>query len=139
MIRRPPRSTRTATLLPYTTLFRSIDKEAPGFTLRNADGKTIRLTDFRDKVVVLHFIYAGCPDVCPLHAEKIAEIQEMVNLTPMKAQVRFVSITTDPKNDTAEVLRDYGPARGLAPVTWTFLTPMPRPPDRPEQSRGGEK
>src|SRR3546814_10493654 len=25
MIRRPPRSTRTATLFPYTTLFRSID------------------------------------------------------------------------------------------------------------------
>src|SRR3546814_6336186 len=26
MIRRPPRSTRTDTLFPYTTLFRSIDK-----------------------------------------------------------------------------------------------------------------
>src|SRR3546814_16415300 len=25
MIRRPPRSTRTATLFPYTTLFRSVD------------------------------------------------------------------------------------------------------------------
>src|SRR3546814_4085116 len=28
MIRRPPRSTRTATLFPYTTLFRSIRKRA---------------------------------------------------------------------------------------------------------------
>src|SRR3546814_6925919 len=28
MIRRPPRATRTDTLLPYTTLFRSIDKDA---------------------------------------------------------------------------------------------------------------
>src|SRR3546814_19210322 len=28
MIRRPPRSTRTDTLLPYTTLFRSPEKEA---------------------------------------------------------------------------------------------------------------
>src|SRR3546814_3276555 len=27
MIRRPPRSTRTDTLFPYTTLFRSIDQE----------------------------------------------------------------------------------------------------------------
>src|SRR3546814_20414622 len=27
MIRRPPRSTRTDTLFPYTTLFRSIDEE----------------------------------------------------------------------------------------------------------------
>src|SRR3546814_3307358 len=28
MIRRPPRSTRTDTLFPYTTLFRSLDKDA---------------------------------------------------------------------------------------------------------------
>src|SRR3546814_10430624 len=28
MIRRPPRSTRTDTLFPYTTLFRSIDRQA---------------------------------------------------------------------------------------------------------------
>src|SRR3546814_3233777 len=30
MIRRPPRSTRTDTLFPYTTLFRSTDKRNPG-------------------------------------------------------------------------------------------------------------
>src|SRR3546814_12892503 len=29
MIRRPPRSTRTATLLPYTTLFRSKKADSP--------------------------------------------------------------------------------------------------------------
>src|SRR3546814_11637004 len=34
MIRRPPRSTRTDTLFPYTTLFRSPD---PGSTLRSDD------------------------------------------------------------------------------------------------------
>src|SRR3546814_1609338 len=30
MIRRPPRSTRTDTLFPYTTLFRSARRQAPG-------------------------------------------------------------------------------------------------------------
>src|SRR3546814_7959803 len=30
MIRRPPRSTRTDTLFPYTTLFRSGDRDRPG-------------------------------------------------------------------------------------------------------------
>src|SRR3546814_4475146 len=30
MIRRPPRSTRTDTLFPYTTLFRSTDRQAVG-------------------------------------------------------------------------------------------------------------
>src|SRR3546814_20127568 len=40
MIRRPPRSTRTDTLFPYTTLFRSVGREllctrGPGFPLRS--------------------------------------------------------------------------------------------------------
>src|SRR3546814_19497974 len=35
MIRRPPRTTRTSTLFPYTTLFRS-----PGSQTSHADGKS---------------------------------------------------------------------------------------------------
>jgi protein SCO1/2 len=102
--------------------FQTIDKPAPDFMLRTADGRVVRLADLRGKVVVLHFIYTSCQDVCPLHAEKIAEIQTMVNGTPMKGQVTFVTITTDPARDTPDVLREYGPAHGLDPVNWLFLT-----------------
>src|SRR3546814_2328951 len=35
MIRRPPRSTLTDTLFPYTTLFRSLDPCAPGMELEH--------------------------------------------------------------------------------------------------------
>ena len=100
----------------------SVDKAAPDFALQDADGKPVRLSDMRGKVVVLHFIYAGCPDVCPLHADRIAEIQSMVNQTPMKAQVQFVTITTDPKNDTPDVLRAYGEQHRLDPANWVFFT-----------------
>src|SRR3546814_12619136 len=37
MLRRPPRSTRTDTLFPYTTLFRSIGPDLPGWGERLAD------------------------------------------------------------------------------------------------------
>jgi len=102
--------------------FQSVDKAAPGFSLQDADGRPLQLSDLRGKVMVLHFIYAGCPDVCPLHADRIAEIQSMINQTPMKAQVQFVTITTDPKNDAADVLRAYGEQHRLDPANWVFLT-----------------
>ena len=102
--------------------FQIKNQPAPEFVLQDADGKPVSLTGLRGKIVVLNFIYAGCPDVCPLHAERIAEIQTMINATPMRDQVEFVSITTDPKRDTAEILRAYGDAHGLDPVNWTFLT-----------------
>lgn len=111
--------------------FQPVEREAPDFALADADGRIVRLADFRGKVAVLNFIYAGCPDVCPLHADRIAEIQAMVNQTPMKDQVQFVTITTDPGRDTLEVLRAYGPAHGLDRVNWVFLTAGP---DQPEDA-----
>ena len=102
--------------------FQTIDRPAPAFALVDADGKPVALPDFANRIVVMHFIYAGCPDVCPLHAEKIAEIQQMVNQTPMKERVQFISVTTDPANDTPEVMKDYGPAHGIDPANWVFLT-----------------
>jgi protein SCO1 len=111
--------------------FQPIDKEAPDFVLQDAEGRQVSLADLRGKVVVLHFIYTNCPDVCPLHAERIAEIQEMVNRTPMRELAQFVTITTDPANDTPDLLRGYGPAHGLDPINWVFLTSGP---DRPEDT-----
>jgi protein SCO1/2 len=102
--------------------FQVIDKPAPDFTLRDADGRVFRLADFRGKVVILHFIYTHCPDVCPLHAERIAQIQSMVNQAHMQDQVRFITVTTDPSRDTPDVMREYGKTHGLDPVNWLFLT-----------------
>src|SRR3546814_19355638 len=59
MIRRPPRSTRTDTLFPYTTLFRSHSIEelgewqgidpATGFQLvKTAEGRVLRIADLVD-------------------------------------------------------------------------------------------
>lgn len=109
--------------------FQPIDKPAPDFALQTADGREVSLSDLRGKVVVLHFVYTSCPDVCPLHAEKIAEVQKLVAATPMKDRLAFVTVTTDPSRDTAEVMRDYGPTHGLDPANWVFLTTMPGEPE----------
>jgi protein SCO1/2 len=105
--------------------FQAIDKAAPDFSLRTAEGRVVRLADLRGKAVVLHFVYTSCSDICPLHAERTAEIQRLVNDMPMKTRVAFVTVTTDPLNDTPDVMREYGPVHGLDPVNWLFLTTTP--------------
>lgn len=99
-----------------------MNRPAPAFTLRDAEGRTVSLTDFRGKVLVLNFIYASCPDVCPLHSDFLAAIQQDVNQTPMRDLVRFITITTDPEPDTPEAMKAYGPAHGLDSSNWEFLT-----------------
>ncbi|MCB4824861.1 SCO family protein [Roseicella aerolata] len=107
-------------------------RPAPDFTLEDAEGRWLGLADLRGKAVVLHFVYASCPDVCSSHAERIADIRQMLNRTPVRDLVRFITVTTDPERDTPEVLRGYGPAHGLDPANWIFLTSGT---DRPEATR----
>ncbi|MBI2719005.1 MAG: SCO family protein [Rhizobiales bacterium] len=109
--------------------FQSVDTEATGFTLQDTGGRAVSLADFGGKVVVLNFVYINCPDFCPLQSEKIAEIQKMVNITPMKTQVEFISISTDPKRDFGRALTDYGDNHGLDPVNWVFPTAAPGQPE----------
>jgi protein SCO1/2 len=100
-----------------------VNRPAPEFELRDAEGRTVRLADFRrKKVVVLWFIYASCPDVCPLQSDLLAEVQKKVNIGPMRDLVQFIAISTDPARDDPEILRAYGPAHGLDGYNWVFLT-----------------
>ncbi len=108
--------------------FQSVNQPAPEFTLRDAAGRVHRLRDYRGKVVILNFIYTKCPDVCPLHSEKIAQIQKQTNISPMKDQVAFLTISTDPRNDTPKVMKEFGGQHGLDPANWTFLTTLPSQP-----------
>src|SRR3546814_1467986 len=59
MIRRPPRSTRTDTLFPYTTLFRSGSR---GFAFRSGRAATAtarELLDSGDHVIAMDDLYGG--------------------------------------------------------------------------------
>lgn len=102
--------------------FQTIDKPAPPFGLVDTGAKAVALSDYSEKVVILHFVYARCPDICPLHTTKLAEIQRTIDRTPMKDRVRFIGITTDPANDTPDLLKAYGFSRGLDPENAALLT-----------------
>ena len=112
-----------AKILERETYVQMTDTPAPGFTLRDADGREVSLDDFRGKVVVLNFAYARCTDVCPLHSNVIASIQEMINATPMRDVVQFISIATDTEDgpETADIIRSYAARFDLDPLNWMFL------------------
>lgn len=41
--------------------FATVGKKAPAFTLKNADGKDVKLSDFAGKIVVIEWINLDCP------------------------------------------------------------------------------
>ncbi len=82
------------------------------------------LAALRGKVVAVTFIYASCPDVCPLLTDKMARVQDELG-ADFGTKVAFVSITTGPERDTPGVLKEYAAAFNAELAGWSFLTGEP--------------
>lgn len=97
----------------------------PNVTLRTHENKTVRFYDdlVKGRHVVLNFMYASCPDSCPLQTANLALVQKA--LGPRVGRDIFMySITLDPTHDTPEVLKAYAERFGVGPG-WSFLTGRP--------------
>ena len=70
------------------------------FELRDQHGQTVRLSDFRGKVVAIDFIYTRCPlpDVCPRLSASFATLQRRFH--DRLGDLVLLSITVDPEYDT---------------------------------------
>lgn len=80
-------------------------QKAPRLELDAANGETVRMTDFEDKVVVVYFGYTFCPDVCPATLSKLADALDILGEKADDVQVMMVSV--DPDRDTPEMLAEY--------------------------------
>src|SRR3546814_19530709 len=115
MIRRPPRSTRTDTLFPYTTLFRSRSSfiEQPPFRHFAHDSGTNdeiaeplvsqTLLGVAGEYFIQHFKNGGLIDVLTAHS-----VQPLSVDTP--AQVEFIHPTIVVKGQMGSIIVDLGGA-----------------------------
>jgi protein SCO1/2 len=93
----------------------------PNVVLINQDGKKVRLTSLlnSDQPVVIDFIYGTCTTICPVLSAGFVNLQG--KLGPASKNIRLVSITIDPENDSPKVLKEYL-KRYRAKPGWDFLT-----------------
>jgi protein SCO1 len=86
-------------------------ERAPEFTLVNQDGRKIHLSDFAGKALLVAFIYSRCPmpNFCPRLSSQFARIHNELRKNPGDyGKTHLLTISFDPKYDTAAVLRKYG-------------------------------
>ena len=79
--------------------------QAYDFRLMDQRGQPVALADFRGKTVVLTFLYARCPDACPLVAELMRTTYE--KLGDVAGRAAFVAVSVDPRGDTPEAVRAF--------------------------------
>ena len=92
---------------------------APQFSLTNQNNKTITNESYEGKVYVLEFFFSTCPTICPKMNANLKQVQQQ-----FKGQKNFgvASITINPENDTAEVLKKHAQDLGVDSENWHFLT-----------------
>jgi protein SCO1/2 len=78
---------------------------APDFSLAGSNGRPIKLSDYRGKVVALGFGFTSCPQICPTTLLQLAEVRKKLGAEGADFQVIY--ITVDPARDTAVRMRDY--------------------------------
>ena len=80
-------------------------KAAPPIELRNYLGQPVSLASYRGKVVYVTFLYAHCPDVCPLIASNLRIALNMLGKGASKVQV--IAVSVDPRGDTPSAVAAF--------------------------------
>lgn len=93
--------------------------DIPHFQLTSQDGKPFDSHTLAGKIWVADFIYTTCPGPCPRMTSQMREVQDAVSSI---RDVRLVSFTIDPANDTPPVLAAYAQVHGASAAMWYFLT-----------------
>jgi protein SCO1/2 len=97
----------------------------PDFSLVNEENKRIHLSDWKGKVVVMTFIYTRCPlpDFCILMTNNFSKIQRSLKSdSDLNGRWHLLTISFDPKFDTAKRLKEYGKTYGADFSSWSFGT-----------------
>jgi protein SCO1/2 len=96
-----------------------IGPTVPEFSLIGADGRTITKSDLSGRVWLADFVFTRCSGPCPTLSARMQSLQSALADHP---EVKLVTFTLDPKNDTPSVMADYAKRFHADPNRWWFLT-----------------
>lgn len=96
-----------------------IGPTVPEFSLIGADGRTVTKKDLLGRIWLADFIFTRCSGPCPTLSARMQSLQTALLDRP---EVKLVTFTLDPKNDTPSVMADYAKRFHADLNRWWFLT-----------------
>lgn len=96
-----------------------LNAAAPAFTLTDQFGRSVSLSDFRGKAVILSFNDPQCTTICPLTTTALLEAKKL--LGPAAADVQLLGVGANPEATEVKWVRDYSQAHRMM-QKWLFLT-----------------
>lgn len=88
-------------------------RPAPPLRLKDVDGRLVDLSSLKGGPVLVTFVYARCPDVCPLIMQNLRRVRNEAG--PLGRQMRVIAVSVDPEGDTPAVVRNFLESQRLRP------------------------
>ena len=89
------------------------------FSFINQEGKIITQKNLDGGVYVADYFFTTCQSICPIMSN---EMEFLANHFKDNTQVKFISYTVNPENDSVPVLADYALAHHANPQQWFLVT-----------------
>ena len=76
----------------------------PDFSFINQNNDVVIKDSLNGNIYIANFFFTSCPTICPVMTKNMAYVQRKLRVYP---DIRFLSHTVDPINDTPERMLDY--------------------------------
>ncbi len=93
------------------------------YTLRDREGRPVRLSSYRGKPLLVSFIYTGCFQVCPTTTKTLQKAVAVASEALGADRFNVISIGFNQPADSPQALKSFAAQYGINAPNWKFLSP----------------
>ncbi len=101
----------------------AIGRPMPDLVLLDRQGRSVKLSDYRGKPLLVSFIYTGCFQICPTQTRALLQAVQGLERTLGEHQFNIVSIGFNQPFDSPEAMRSFARQHLIEHGNWEFLSP----------------
>ncbi|MGA9031595.1 MAG: SCO family protein [Sulfuricaulis sp.] len=100
----------------------AIGKNLGDYTLTSADGRNLRMSEFRGKPLVISLIYTSCYHICPTTTQHLAKVVRTARAALGPESFNVLTIGFDTPRDTPSAMRQFALDQSVNIAHWEFLS-----------------
>jgi len=100
----------------------ALGRSVANYQFTDTNGKTVRMSDYLGKPVVVSFIYSSCAQSCPVITQTLAAATEAAQGALGDDSFSVISVGFDTTSDTPDRMRSFARQQGIRVDGWKFLS-----------------
>lgn len=101
----------------------AVGRTPDDYTLRDREGRPVRLSDYRGRPMLVNFIYTGCFHICPASTQALHKAVRSMQKRFGDKQFNVITIGFNQPEDSPQALKAYASQLRISDPNWEFLSP----------------